>query len=212
MIYYYILDTETTGLKAGFHEINEISVLRVSDKKQVNGSIAVDFPNRANYQALQIQGKTFNDLKNGEDKYVVLKRIHDFIEEDGSSPEHRCIVAHNYSFDQRFCHMEWESQGMVFPAHLWLCTKAFSKKFIKTKNMENRIAQAQGEQKVKYGLNRLMEGFGLPIKDGAHSASVDTYNTSVLFDHLHNGSIEHVSSMKRKPHKEDKKELDMDDF
>lgn len=68
MIAYYILDTETTGLKAGYHEINQISVIRTSDGFQKTLNIAVDHPERASKEALDIQGKTRWDLKEGISK------------------------------------------------------------------------------------------------------------------------------------------------
>ncbi|NJO18581.1 MAG: hypothetical protein HC877_23490 [Thioploca sp.] len=71
MIKYYVLDVETTGLKAGYHEINQISVLRESDNKLISYDIRVDYPERVNYQALEIQGKTKQDLYKGEDKKYI---------------------------------------------------------------------------------------------------------------------------------------------
>ena len=214
MIYYYIVDTETTGMKTGYHEINQISVLRMTDGTQVSAKIAVDFPNRANPVSLDIQGITKEDLLVGENKKDALNKIHDFINEDGSSAEHRCMVAHNASFDKRFCHIEWEGAGLVFPAHLWLCTKTLSRKFIKARSLEARVASAQGEPKVRYGLEPLLKGLGLPIKTGAHDAEVDTVNCKTLFDECKQGT-EYVSCIKREPHKEEKKpkdELDVSDF
>ena len=204
MLYYYVLDTETTGLKAGYHEVNQISCLRVSDGEIIIVDIKVDFPERVNQISLEIQGKTKSDLLKGIDKREGIKLVHDFISSDNHKLEERCMVAHNASFDQRFTHMEWDVVGLVFPANLWLCTKTLGRKYVK-KVGEQKIIKAQRTPKVKYGLNILMEGVGLTPKTGAHDAQVDTENCSELFNFLMNSEIEHVSSIKRVPHKEDVK-------
>ena len=83
MIHYYALDTETTGLKAGYHEVNQISCLRLSDGEIVTSDIKVNFPDRANPIALEIQGKTVADLDHGVGRKEGIQKIHDFIANDG---------------------------------------------------------------------------------------------------------------------------------
>lgn len=195
-------------MKTGYHEINQISVLRCSDEKQLCLKIAVNFPSRANPVSLEIQGITLADLREGLDKKDALTQIHNFIEEDGSSQRHRCIIAHNASFDRRFCHMEWDAVDLAFPADLWLCTQKFGKKYVKSKNLEARVASAQHEKKPKFGLNPLLVGLGLNVVEGAHDAGVDVTNTNTLFKFFMESGVEHVSSMERKPHKEIVKKAD----
>ena len=125
LIKYYIIDLETTGLKAGYHEVVQISVIRCEDGFQKSFNIKAEFPNRADANALRITGKTIADIKQGDEKSVAVNDIHNFILEDELSPEHRCMVAHNYSFDQRFSHSLWESLNLEFPSNLWLCTRSF---------------------------------------------------------------------------------------
>ena len=54
------LDTETTGLMANYHEIFEISIIRVSDKVQLSRKIKVKNPKNASLEVLQITGKNIS--------------------------------------------------------------------------------------------------------------------------------------------------------
>jgi DNA polymerase III epsilon subunit-like protein len=201
---YYALDTETTGLASSYNEINQISVVRASDKKQILIDIKVEHPERANAQALEIQGKTKADLLKGIPLLSAIEQVDAFFEEDGKTPEHRCVIAHNAPFDRKFCHAEWDIKKKAFKANLWLCTKQFAQRYVK-KNIQHtqKIAQAQNETKVKYGLNNFMKGVGIPIKLGAHNAGVDAENALDLFNWLVQSKTEYVSLITRNPHKED---------
>jgi DNA polymerase III epsilon subunit-like protein len=224
MILYYVLDTETTGLKAGYHEVNQISVIRVDPYEQLTVDIAVDHPKRADAKALQVQNKKIEDLYKGVDKSDAIRQIEEFITKDGQTDAHRCIVGHNVQFDRKFCHQLWDDVGKVFPAHLWLCTKAlaqkYAKKFGSQKIVEAQLAlgldikrTAKGVLKPKFGLNDFMRGIGLTPKFGAHSATVDTENCLTTLDFIWDSGVEYVSAIKRLPHHEEKKAIeDYDDF
>jgi len=85
-----------------------------------------------------------------------------------------------------------------------------------------KLAAAQKEidfrvknNKPKFGLNILMKGLGLPHKEGAHDAVVDTENTKTLFEFfMKSDKIDHLNLIKRLPHISDvtSGELDVDDF
>ncbi len=224
-IVYYILDTETTGLAVDVHEINQISVMRVSDAEQVSLQIAVAHPNVYNSQALEIQGITPKDLREGVSIKEAVESINLFLEEDEKTKAHRCIVAHNAPFDRKFVHRAWERLDIEFPADLWMCTQSFGKRYVK-KFGSDKIAKAQadagidlkpdksGKLKPKFGLNNFMVGVGLEPKIGAHSADVDVKNTLTLYNWLMNSRTEHISLIERVPHREPPKtqDLDLDDF
>ena len=55
-------------------------------------------------------------------KAEVVQRCEKFFSEDGATPAHRCIVAHNAPFDRKFLHALWGQVGKEFPANLWLDT------------------------------------------------------------------------------------------
>ncbi len=224
-IEYYVLDTETCGLSVDVHEINQISVMRVSDAKQVSLQIAVAHPNIYNPQALEVQGITPKDLREGVSIQEAVESINLFMEEDGKTKAHRCIVAHNAPFDRKFVHRAWERLDIEFPADLWMCTQSFGKRYVK-KFGGDKIAKAQydagidikpdktGKLKPKFGLNNFMVGVGLEPKIGAHSADIDVKNTLTLYHWLMSSKTEHISLIERIPHREPPKtqDLDVDDF
>jgi DNA polymerase III epsilon subunit-like protein len=211
---YYIADTETTGLMIDVHEINQISVMRVSDREQLSLQIKVKHPHVYNPQALEIQGITPDDLKKGVPIEEAVDSVEAFLKEDGATPAARCIVAHNAPFDRKFIHRAWDTCNKEFPADLWLCTQSFAKRHVQKYRNGTKIAEQQvksgveikrdkyGDLKPKFGLNNFMMGIGLTPKVGAHSAEVDVQNTIELYHWLMNSKTEHVSLITRVPHKE----------
>jgi DNA polymerase III epsilon subunit-like protein len=186
---FYVCDTETTGLSSQ-HEINQISIIRFEDKFQKTINIKVEHPEKASRQALEIQGKTYADLKKGIDKRSAIKEINEFLTEDGLSPEHKCIVCHNRPFDMRFIHSTWESVGEVFPASLWLCSMEFARKY----------GKKQGIVKPKVNLAATLVMMGIPAKYGAHNAAVDSLNTAAILEKIINEKLGHIELIKRIPH------------
>lgn len=199
MINYYILDTETTGLKADYHEIVQISLIRYSDKFQSSVNIKPMFPDRTSSHVLQIINKTRSELLKGKPKEEAVKYIHDLILDDGLAPKDRCIIAHNYSFDQRFCHSLWASVNMEFPADMWLCTQSFAKLYAKQIGLE-KFAKQQNQPKAKFGLDMCLKAAGIQPKSGQHNAVIDTQNTAAFAQFLFDQKLNHVSLIKRKPH------------
>jgi len=225
VINYYVLDTETTGL-AECHEINQISVLRVADEKQLSIQIKVKHPNIYSTQALEIQGIYPEDLKKGICLEEAAEKVDSFLKEDGQTKAHRCIIAHNAPFDRKFVHKEWDRVNKEFQGDLWLCTQSFAKRYVQKHSNSEKIAKAQvdggtdgikmdkyGSLKPKFGLNNFMIGVGLQPKIGAHSAEVDVQNTLVLYNWLMKSNTEYVSLIGRIPHKEVSSDsLDIDDM
>jgi len=226
-INYYVLDTETSGLMIDVHEINQISVLRVIDREQLSIQIKVKHPHVYSPQALEVQGITPDDLKKGVPVEEAVESVNMFLQEDGQTKAHRCIIAHNAPFDRKFVHRAWDRLDIEFPADLWLCTQSFSKRHVAKHRNGEKIAEAQvkcgveikrdkfGSLKPKFGLNNFMMGVGLVPKLGAHSAEVDVQNTVELYQWLMNSNTEHVSLIGRVPHKEvvvGSDSLDIDDI
>lgn len=220
---YYILDTETTGMSVDINEINQISVMRVEDQKQVSFQIKVKRPHVYHHEALQIQGITPADLKIGIPIEEAIDKINAFLSEDKKTQAHRCIIAHNAPFDRKFVHRAWSQADKEFPADLWMCTQSFAKRYVK-KHGGDKLAKAQldagvdiktdkvGKLKPKFGLNNLLVGVGIKPKLGAHSASVDVQNTLEWYNWLMKSNTEFVSLISRVPHKEaGSLDLDVDD-
>lgn len=223
---FYIVDTETCGLSVDVHEINQISIMRVQDQEQLSIQIKVKHPHSYNPEALAVQGITPQDLLIGTPIEEAVEMVEKFLEEDGQTKAHRCMIAHNAPFDRKFVHRAWDRLGREFPADLWICTQSFAKRYIKKHATGDKIAKAQldagvedmkrdkqGKLKPKFGLNNFMLGVGLKPKDGAHRAEVDVQNTLDLYGWLMSSNTEHVSLISRIPHKEAKpEELDVEDF
>lgn len=212
MIKYYVLDTETTGLKAGYNEIIQLSIIRQEDDFQANVNINPDFLDRISGDVLRIVNKTKYEIKKGIDKKDAVDYIDNVFSRDGLSSKKRCIIAHNASFDMRFCHALWASVGKQFPADLWLCSLALSKEYSNSIGID-KFAKSQNQLKPKYGLNFCLDAVGLEPIEGQHNAIIDTENTNRLVKFLMQQNINHVPLIKNNPHKVAQAvEYDIDDF
>ena len=184
MLHYYIIDTETTGLKSGFHECTEIGIIRCSDRVQLHRKIRCEYPERANYEALKITGKTMADLEQGYSKEDAVAEAIKFMEEDDQKPAGRCIVAHNSAFDRKFLHALWESCNEEFPANLWLDTIAMTNQFIKNSDTTklNIVKTATG--RISTTLHACCDVLDIKKLSAAHNAKVDSRNTYLLWNKL----------------------------
>jgi len=207
---YYVLDTETTGLKAGYHEVNQIALIRVATGEEFVEKLVCQHPYRASQQALDIQKTARADLVTGTFPLRVIEEVDAFLQKDGKTREHRCIVAHNESFDRKFCHALWDEYNKEFKANLWLCTKKLAQAYTK-KNGIQKVAAMQrdanvqlGKSGISYSLDNLMIGFGLTPVGTSHSAIGDSRNTVILFNHLMDQKLDYVRIIKREPHQQDK--------
>jgi DNA polymerase III epsilon subunit-like protein len=188
---YYVIDTETTGLKAGFNEMTEIGIIRCVDRVQLWRQIKCDYPERANFDALAITKKTLADLELGRLKHDVVEECNKFFDEDGCTPAHRCIVAHNAAFDRRFLHAMWASCGQEFPANLWLDTIALTKSY----------AKKIGLVKPKVNLHAACDIVGIKKLSEAHNAKVDSRNTYLLHrDLIDVKRVDHLPHIKTEAH------------
>ena len=173
-IHYYIVDTETTGLSSTAHEINEISIIRVKDRVQLTEFIMCDHPETASWDALNITGKTMEDLLSGKPKEEVIDKIDKFLSEDGVPSSHRCFIAHNAAFDRRFIHAMYEKAGRSLPVDLWLCTMALTKLYYKKFNISGSKS-----------LHAACDNLGIKkIATHQHTSKMDTRNTYLLYKAL----------------------------
>jgi DNA polymerase III epsilon subunit-like protein len=192
MINYYILDTETTGTKCGFHEITEISVIRCSDRNQITKFIIPEHPERVSEAALQVTGRSYNDLLSGAPKEDVVNAIDIFFNKDGVDCENRCIVGHNISkFDRKFLHFLWSSVGKKFPANLWLDTIPFIKSYMKK----------FGIQSKKYNLQASLDIMNIKGRDDFHNAKADTQNNYLLWKKLMESDVDYLQHIERVAHR-----------
>lgn len=193
MLSYYVIDTETTGLKAGWAEITQISIIRATDRHQLSFYIKAEHPERASKEALEITNRTMSDLYKGISKEEGVDKVEKFLSEDGLTDEHRCFIAHNAPFDIRFCHALWSSVGKKLPVICWMDTKPFAKLW----------ANKLGLEKPKLTLTASLENAGLkPVDPGVHNAISDSRNTYLLWKKGIDEGIDHTLCIKRYPHEE----------
>lgn len=200
---YYIIDTETTGLKAGHNEVTEISIIRCKDRHQLTRRIKAEHPERASDMALEITGLTFEDLLNGDKKEDVVTACETFFNQDGKTPEHRCMVAHNASFDKRFCHALWESCNKQFPSVIWLDTIKLAKLWSKK----------VGIKPDNFKLGTVLKFAAIKPMPGAHDAGSDARNTYLFWKKAMDNDLDYLAATKRYPHnfvKEGKSEMNID--
>lgn len=176
-LFYYVIDTETTGLKVDYHEMTEIGIIRSVDRVQLHRCIKCEHPERASYDALRITKKTMADLSRGHNKSDVVEECNKFFDEDGGTPAHRVIVAHNASFDRRFLQGLWKSVGKAFPANLWLDTIPLTKEYAKKLGLTKSDHQ-------KFDLQSSCDLVGIKKLADAHNAKVDSRNCFLLHRRL----------------------------
>ena len=133
---------------------------------------------------------TLEDLKKGISKEEAVEVFSSFFDEDEKTSEHRCIIAHNVSFDKRHLHSMWASVNKKFPADLWLDSKELGRSF----------AKKQGIVKPKLDLGNVLKIAGINAREGAHNAIIDTQNTYFLWKKMIESNIDYLPLIKREPH------------
>lgn len=198
---YYVIDTETTGLKTNYHEMSEIGIIRYTDRVQLFRQIKCEYPERANFDALAITKKTLADLEKGFDRQRVVEECEKFFTEDGATPAHRCIVAHNAPFDRKFLHALWAQCGKQFPANLWIDTISMTKQFLKQTDTSSLNIVKTATGKVSTKLHACCDMVGIKKLSEAHNAKVDSRNTYLLFRNLmEEKQIDHLPFIKTEIH------------
>lgn len=178
---YWVIDTETNGIKSAYHEMTEIGIIRAENRVQLWKKIKCDYPERSSFDALKITGKTLADLSIGETKENIVKVSNEFFSQDGLTPAHRCIVGHNIPFDRRFLHALWAEMGQAFPAHLWLDTISLTKEFLKKADHSKLNITKTATGKVSTALHAACDLAGIKKLADAHNARVDSRNTYLLW-------------------------------
>jgi DNA polymerase III alpha subunit (gram-positive type) len=190
-IQFYLIDTETTGL-AKYHEVVQLSVIRCKDRHQLSKYIIAEHPERASEEALRVTNKTKADLLKGDPKEQVVDLVHNFLESDNTTPEHRCIIGHNiHKFDMRFLHALWEKCNMEFPAYLWLDTIPFTKAYA----TKFGISSPGG-----FNLRASLDLVNIEVKAELHNAITDSQYNYRLWKKLMESGVDYVDHMRRKPH------------
>lgn len=219
-VHYYVIDTETNGIKANYHEINEVSVIRCSDRVQLTEFIKCESPERSSYDALKITGKSLADLQKGVSRLEAVNKVNKFFDLDGQTPNARCVIGHNVSFDRRFLHALWESCGLEFPAHLWMDTIQLTQEFIKISDPKTLNITKTATGKISKALHAACDLVGIKRLSEAHASKVDSRNTYLLWKKLiEEKNIDHlpfhktfIHTIKKDDNLEDIDSLDLSDI
>jgi DNA polymerase III epsilon subunit-like protein len=178
-------------LRSGHHEMTEIGIIRCADRVQLWRQIKAEYPERANFDALAITKKTLADLEKGLTRSDVVDECEKFFNEDGLTPAHRIIIAHNAPFDRKFLHALWEAMGKRFPADLWLDTMSLARAY----------AKQIGLVKPKVNLHAACEMVQIKKFSDAHNAKVDSRNTYLLHkDLVENKKVDYLPFIKTAVH------------
>ncbi len=160
------LDTETTGTKAGVHEVTEIG-LRHTTLGDLCVQIAPQHLERAEYEALKISRYNTADWIDAKPFRSYIDRITPFFEDS-------TIIAHNATFDIDMLKVEYDRLG-VERDHLFrdfICTMSLARTFFVPLGL-NRI-----------GMKACMEFIGEDYDD-AHYAFSDVVFVEKLYNYIH---------------------------
>lgn len=163
------LDTETTGLKAGHHEITEIGF-----RHQTKGNICIQIAplhiERAEYEALKVSGYNSSDWVEARPFSAEAARIREYLE--GAT-----LIAHNAPFDIDMLKGSFEMARLECDDLFRdvICTQALARMFL-----------------VPLGLNLLslkacMKFIGIEYED-AHNA----YSDTIFVEHLYNFILKNI--------------------
>jgi len=196
MLTYYIIDTETTGLKAGYHDLVEISAIRYDNKLQFTKIIKALHPENASIDALRITNKTPDDLLKGDDLEYSIRSFDRYIKSDGLEPKHRVAVGHNVAFDIRFLHAAFAKFDLPFPMDMSYDTMAYMRKHLKKNGIPRKGTSLKLGDSIK-----LLNIKKLGTEESDHTAKMDTRNTYWLFDHILTKECDPiVVDIKKHPH------------
>lgn len=198
---FYVIDTETTGLSSSYHEMTEIGIVRYTDRVQLWRQIKCEYPERASLDALNITKKTLADLEKGHHHNDVVNECERLFAEDGATPAHRVIVAHNAAFDRRFLHALWKKNNKQFPANVWLDTIAMTKKYIENIDHSTIPIIKTATGKISTQLHACCDMVGIKKLSEAHNAKVDSKNTYLLLRNLlEDKKIDYIRMLKTEVH------------
>jgi DNA polymerase III alpha subunit (gram-positive type) len=189
---YFVIDLESDGLKCGYNQITECSILNCQTIEQITWLIRIKDPKRCSKQALYITKKTAEELMS-RGRYIedVLDEISEFILRDVASSDEIVMIAHNASFDRRFIEDAFLSNNKKFPGVYWLCSKEMSSKY--TRNV-------LGIQKTSHALSEML--ITAKIKSAEtdiHTSCVDVRNTFRLWKKMVSDGMSNSLFIKMSP-------------
>jgi DNA polymerase III alpha subunit (gram-positive type) len=178
---FYHGDLEATGLDAYKNDIIELSLIRASDNVQKTWLIKpINFDN-IELQALKINGHKLEDItwqtQYGRDNYMEAEKaiieIENFMGEDETPTEGKCLVGHNINFDKNMMEQTWKKCNAFdsFP---------FGRRVMDTMIIELFLDYVKDDFAEGYSLSNLSKKYGVK-NEKKHSAAADTKCAAEVF-------------------------------
>lgn len=180
----YVLDCETTGLDAIKYDVIEVSIQRLSDGEQKTWYMQPTNPSCYEVGALRVNGHKIEDLRHetaeGRNKYMdprkAIIEIENWLLDDGSPNQLRCLAGQNISFDIEMLKRLWEKCGSsdTFP---------FGRRYLDTMVIEMFMDFCRDgalKDENKYNLGTIIKKYGVK-NEKAHTADADVRATASVF-------------------------------
>jgi len=163
------VDTETTGLKAGAHQVIEIGAM-TSEGAEFVALVRLERGAEVSPDAMRINGIDLRGREWRESAVSLRDALDSFVR---WLPTGAVLVAHNAAFDRRMLEGDAARVGVDWPTVEWFCTKTWAD------DLRKRGALACADSK----LHTLCAHYGIP-NDGEHRALADVVRMARVFDEL----------------------------
>lgn len=163
------VDTETTGLKAGAHQVIEIGAM-TSEGAEFVRLIRLERGAEVSPDAMRVNGIDLRGREWRESAVSLRDALDSFVR---WLPTGAVLVAHNAAFDRRMLEGDAARVGVEWPEVEWFCTKMWAD------DLRKRGALATVDSK----LHTLCAHYGIP-NDGEHRALADVVRMARVFDEL----------------------------
>lgn len=180
-----VLDTETTGLEPGFHEIVQVAALPLDENldpidNHFEMLMRPEFPERAHPMAFKANGLSVEQLAGCPSQLDVADAFLDWTKTLGLPQGKKItVICHNAVFD-------------VPLVKMWLGGEAYNETFFRRSECTMHIAQGMNHRAAwkarptpfpNVSLEGLCNKFGIS-NEGAHDALVDVIRTAKVFREL----------------------------
>lgn len=163
------VDTETTGLKAGAHQVIEIGAMTI-DGAEFVALIKLERGAEVSPDAMRVNGIDLRGREWRESAVSLRDALDAFV---AWLPTGAVLVAHNAAFDRRMLEADAARVGVAWPEIEWFCTKAWADELRKRGELAT----------VDSKLHTLCAHFGVP-NDGEHRALADVVRMARVFEEM----------------------------
>ncbi len=161
------VDTETTGLKAGAHQVIEIGAM-TSEGAEFVACVKLWPGAEVDPGAMRINGIDLRGRQWRTEAVALDEALRAFVR---WLPTGAVLVAHNAAFDRRMLEGDAARVGVEWPSVEWFCTKQWAD------DLRKRGVLATLDSK----LHTLCERFGVP-NDGEHRALADVVRMARVYE------------------------------